>query len=146
MNNCSMYALQLLKIRANVRFNGETAYGRWINCSSPLKIRVTAYSTFPGLDHSGRSMCPHGYPCEELDNPITDIWVIKKDNERGQPWCKIVGHITPNKNLVVATFKDPDVKPNDFYWIAIRQRGAELSPHNNAYMAFIGPVFIDNVS
>ena len=38
-----------------------------------------------------------------------------------------------------------DVQPNDFYYVAIRQKGQELVPGHNEYMAFIGPVFIDNV-
>ena len=145
MDACDMYATQLLKIRANVRFDGQMALGRWINCSSPLKITITAQSTFPGLDRSGKSMRPHAYSANELDYPIQDIWLIKKDRERGRPWCKVIGHATPNNNTVVVNFKDYDVQPNDFYWVAIRQKGQELEPGQNEYMAFIGPVFIDNV-
>jgi hypothetical protein len=145
MNNCSMYGTQLLKIRANVRLDGQLANGRWINCSSPLKIQITACSTFPGLDSSGRNMKPYGYLFNKLDYPIQDIWLIKKDSLRGQPWCKVIGHATPNDNSVVVTFEDPNVQPNDFYWVAIRQKGQELKPGQNEYMAFIGPVFIDNV-
>jgi len=145
MNNCSAYALQLLKIRANARFNGEIAYGKWINCSSPLEIQVTACSTFPGVDHSGKSMCPHGYSPEELSYPITDIWLVKKDSEKGRPWCKVIGHAKPNENTTLVTFFDSNVKPNDFYWIAIKQQGENLSSNNSDYMAFVGPVFINNV-
>jgi hypothetical protein len=145
MNNCNMYGTQLLKIRANVRLDGQLANGRWINCSSPLKIQITACSTFPGLDSSGRNMKPYGYLFNKLDYPIQDIWLIKKDSLKGQPWCKVIGHATPNDNSVVVTFEDPNVQPNDFYWVAIRQKGQELKPGQNEYMAFIGPVFIDNV-
>jgi len=145
MNNCSMYGTQLLKIRANVRFDGQLAYGRWINCSSPLKIQITACSAFPGVDNSGRAMCPYGYSSDELNYPIQDIWLIKKDNEKGRPWCKVIGHATPNEDKVVVTFEDSDVQPNDFYWVAIRQKGQELQPGQNEYMTFIGPVFIDQV-
>lgn len=167
MDVCDMYALQLLKIRANVRFDEQMAIGRWINCTSPLNIRITAQSTFPGEDYSGKSMCPHGYSSDELDYPIQDIWLIKKDTEKGRPWCKVIGHETPNDDTVVATFNDPDVQPNDFYWIAIRQKGdllylkltqiiINLIPslkknwdcylgERDEYMTFIGPVFIDNV-
>jgi hypothetical protein len=146
MNDCDSYALQLLKIRANVRFDGQLSYGRWINCSSPLKIRITAHSTFPGFDSSGRQMCPHGYSPDELDYPITDIWLIKKDNERGRPWCKIINHTTPDEDMAVVFFEDLDVQPNDFYWVAIRQKGQMLeSGHCDEYMAFIGPFFINNI-
>jgi len=160
INSCDVYASQLLKIRVNVRFDGKIAYGRWINCSSPLKIQITAQSTFPGLDRSGKSMCPHGYSKNELDYPIQDIWLIKKDNETGQPWCKIIGHATPNKDTAIVFFNDSDVQPNDFYWIAIRQKGDYLRPRiiknpflpkpddgliRDEYMAFLGPVFIDSV-
>jgi len=168
MNNCDMYATQLLKIRANARFDKQMALGRWINCSSPLNVTITAMSTFPDLDRSSKSMCPHLYSEEMLDNPIQDIWLIKKDKERGRPWCKIIGHKQPNKNLVVVDFEDPDVKPNDFYFVAIRQRGDKLIPEiiscliklkpdlisyflvnieqRGDYMAYIGPIFIDNVT
>jgi hypothetical protein len=90
-------------------------------------------------------MCPHGYSPDELDYPISDIWLIKKDSERGRPWCKVIGHITPNTNTSVVTFNDSDVKTNDFYWIAIMQKGEMLSPDNNEYMIFLGPFFIDQV-
>ena len=145
MNNCDIFGTQLLKIRANVRFNGQMALGKWINCSSPLKINIIAMSTFPGLDSSGRSMCPHNYSIEELDHPIQDVWLLKKDRSRGRPWCKVVNHTTPNNNIVVVNFEDADVQPNDFYYIAIRQKGQELKAGENEYMAFIGPVFIENV-
>ncbi len=145
MNNCSAYALHLLKIRANARFDGQMAYGRWINCTSPLEIQVSACSTFPGVDHSNKSMSPHGYSPGELSYPISDIWLVKKDSEKGRPWCKVIEHATPGENATVVTFTDSDVKPNDFYWIAIRQQGEMLSANNSEYMAFIGPVFINNV-
>jgi len=168
MDTCDMYGTQLLKIRANVRFDGQMALGRWINCSSPLNITITAMSTFPGEDNSGKSMCPHLYSEDELDYPIQDIWLIKKDNDNGKPWCKIINHSSPNTNIAVAMFKDHDVKPNDFYWVAIRQKGDYLLPETIAsllkifpklherllinldnrddFMAYIGPVFIDNVT
>ena len=149
MNNCNIYGTQLLKIRANVRVDGQMALGQWINCTSnatdPLKIRVSAMSTFPGEDTGNKNMCPHGYLSEELDYPIQDIWLIKKDRERGRPWCKVIGHAEPNKNLAIVTFEDADVQPNDFYYIAIRQKGQELRAGENEYMAFIGPIFIENV-
>ena len=154
MNNCSIYGLQLLKIRANVRLDGQLAYGRWINCTSPLKIRVSVLSTFSGDDHSGKSMCPYGYSPDELEYPVSDIWLVKKDISKGRPWCKVIGHAMPNKNLAVVNFEDPDVQPNDFYYVAIRQKGQQLTgkQSNNLegtsgdeYMAFIGPIFIDQV-
>ncbi|HHH79709.1 MAG TPA: DUF3604 domain-containing protein [Thermoplasmatales archaeon] len=148
LNNCSAYASQLLKIRANVRFDDQMALGQWINCSSPLRIRITAHSTFPGEDCSGKTMCPHGYLDTELAYPIQDIWLLKKDRIRGKPWCKVIGHVTPNKNLVVVNFEDPDVQPNDFYYVAIRQKGQLLDPDRgiDEYMAFLGPVFINQVN
>ncbi|MCK4365517.1 MAG: hypothetical protein KAW45_05675, partial [Thermoplasmatales archaeon] len=167
INDCDMYGTQLLKIRANARFDGQMALGRWINCSSPLNITITAMSTFPGLDISGKSMCPHSYSPDELDYPIQDIWLIKKDRDKGKPWCKVINHSTPNDNIGVANFQDFDVQPNDFYWIAIRQKGELLKTNltskiikllpdfikkrlgiedTYSYMAFIGPVFIDNVT
>lgn len=149
MNNCSIYGTQLLKIRANVRVDGQMALGQWINCTSndtnPLKTRISAMSTFPGEDNGDKNMCPHGYFPEELDYPIQDIWLLKKDRDRGRPWCKIVSHWELNENIVVVDFEDPDVQPNDFYWVAIRQKGQELIDGENEYMAFIGPVFINNV-
>jgi hypothetical protein len=145
MNNCSIYGSQLLKIRANVRFDDQMALGQWINCSSLLTINITAMSTFPGLDNGCKNMCPHNYSTEELDYSIQDIWLLKKDRERGRPWCKIIGHVEPNEDMVVVDFEDPDVQPNDFYWVVIRQKGQELKPGQNEYMAFIGPVFINNV-
>ena len=154
MNNCSVYGSQTLKIRTNVRFDEQMASGRWINCTSPLKIQITALSTFPGIDRNGRRMHPHGYPPDELDYPIMDIWLVKKDRSRGQPWCKIIGNAKPNTNLAVVEFEDSDVQPNDFYYVVIRQKGALLEKENSGdkqdaardeYMAFIGPVFIDNV-
>ena len=91
-------------------------------------------------------MCPHGYSSDELDYPIQDIWLIKKDMDRGRPWCKVINHISPNKNLAVVTFTDNDVQPNDFYYVAIRQKGQELTHGENEYMAYIGPMFIQNVN
>ena len=145
MNNCNVYGSQLLKIRANVRFDGQMALGQWINCSSPLCINITAMSTFSGLDIGYKNMSPYNYSSEELDHPIQDIWLIKKDRSEGRPWCKVINHTTPNENIAIATFEDDDVQPNDFYWVAIRQKGQELRPGQNEYMAFIGPVFINKV-
>lgn len=145
MDACDMYGTQLLKIRANVRFDGQMAYGRWINCNSPLDITITAKSTFLGNDSSGKNMKPHGYIDDQLNYPIQDIWLIKKDRDKGRPWCKVINHTTSNSNTAVVTFQDYDVQPNDFYWVAIRQKGQELEPGQNEYMAFIGPVFIENV-
>ena len=146
LNECDSYATQLLKIRANVRLDGKFCYGRWINCSSPLRIRISAHSTFPGNDSSGKRMWPHGYLPDELDYPITDIWLVKKDSDRGRPWCKVINHTKPDDNIVVVTFEDSDVSPNDFYWVAIRQKGQKLKPENgDEFMAYIGPFFINNV-
>ncbi len=138
LNNGSCYASQLLKIRANARFDGQLAYGRRINCTAPLDIRVTARSTFQGNDSSGKTMCPHGFTPEELDRPITDIWVVKKNRERGRPWCRVVEHVTPDSDVCTVTVEDPDVQDNDFYWVAVRQGGTD-----GGYMAYLGPVFID---
>jgi len=153
LNNCTIYGSQILKIRSNVRFDGKMAIGRWINCTSPLTIRITAQSTFPGVDSSGRNMWPHSYSPDELDYPIQDIWIIKKDTEKGQPWCKIIKHVEPDSDLAIVEFEDSDVQPNDFYYIAIRQKGQLLEENQkntitgerDEYMAFLGPVFIDNV-
>jgi hypothetical protein len=102
-------------------------------------------STFSGLDNGCKNMRPYNYSSEELDHPIQDIWLLKKDRDRGRPYCKIIGHVEPNEDMAVVTFQDKDVQPNDFYYVAIRQKGQELQPGQNEYMAFIGPVFIDNV-
>jgi hypothetical protein len=142
MNNCSIYGSQLLKIRANVRFDGQMALGQWINCTTPLKINISAMSTFPGLDSNGRNMCPHGYSPGELNYPISDIWLVKKDRDRGRPWCKVINHTSPNDHITVINFEDYDVQPNDFYYVAIRQKGEELISDQNEYTAFLGPVFI----
>ena len=141
LNECDAYALQLQKLRALAKFDGQIAYGRWINCSKPLKVQITAYSTFPGIDHGNKSMCPHGYSPDKLNYIITDIWLVKKDREKGKPWCKVIGHATPNKNIAVIDFQDNDVMPDDFYWIAIKQMNEE----GEEYMAFLGPIFINNV-
>ena len=151
MNNCSMYGLQTLKIRANVRFNGQMALGRWINSTHNLTIQVSALSTFPSLDSSGREMCPNGYNASDLSYSIQDIWIVKKDTVRGQPYCSVIDHVHPNSSLAVITFTDPSVHPNDFYYVVIRQRGEHLpmgDPQigNDEYLAFLGPVFIDNVT
>jgi hypothetical protein len=161
MNDCDIYASQLLKIRANVRFDGQMSLGRWINCTSPLEIQITAQSTFPGEDSSGRSMKPFDYSKDELDHPIQNIWLIKNDREQGMPWCKVINHTSPNSDTAVVFFEDDDVQPNDFYWIAIRQKGefliAKYLPEfmlkklgyfdqtRDEYMAYLGPVFIENV-
>jgi hypothetical protein len=146
MYDCECYASQLLKIRANVRLDGKFCSGRWINCSSPLQIRISAHSTFPGLDSSGRRMWPHGYSPDELDYPITDIWIIKKDRENGRPWCKVINHTKPDSNMAVVLFEDYDVQSNDFYWIAIKQKGQALKQvEGDSYMSFIGPFFINEV-
>ena len=145
MDACDTYGTQLLKIRANVRFDEQMALGRWIDCSSPLKINISVMSTFQGNDGSGKSMCPYVYPDNALDNPISDVWIIKKDKDRGRPWCKIIKHWQLDDDIVTLSFEDSDVQPNDFYYIAIRQKGAELRSGENNYTAFLGPVFINNV-
>jgi hypothetical protein len=147
MYDCNSYASQLLKIRANVRLDGQFCTGRWINCSSPLEIRISAHSTFPGLDSGGKRMWPYGYSPDELDYPITDIWLVKKDPERGRPWCKVLSHTKPYSSTAVVSFEDPGVQPNDFYWVAINQKGQALKPEQgDEYMSFIGPFFINNVN
>jgi|GEM_PF-4954848 len=160
MNSCDLYASQLLKIRAAVRFDGEMVYGRWITCRLPLNITITAHSTYPGFDRSGKRMCPPLYSPFELDYPIQDIWILKNDREKGKPWCKIINHTSPNTDTAVVCFQDYDVHPNDFYWVALRQKGEYLRPRiiknplipnpdggaiRDEYMAYIGPVFISNV-
>lgn len=146
MYDCDGYASQLLKIRANVRLDENFCSGRWINCSSPLQIRISAHSTFPGLDSSGKRMWPHGYSPDELNYPITDIWLVKKDSERGRPWCKVINHTKPDSNMAVVLFEDTDVQPNDFYWVAIRQNGQALKPDDgDSYLSYIGPFFINKV-
>ena len=62
-------------------------------------------------------MNPHEYLTNELDYPINDIWIIKKDNDRGQPYCKVIYHVKPGENLSVVEFEDPEVQPSDFYYI-----------------------------
>ena len=74
---------------------------------------------------------PQNCSIEELDHPIQDIWIIKKDREKERPWCKVIKHVTPNTNTAVVNFQDFDVQPNDFYWVAIRQKGEELKPGEN---------------
>jgi hypothetical protein len=146
LNYCNSYATQLLKIRANVRLEGRFCTGRWINCSTPLNIRVTAHSTFPGNDSSGKRMWPHGYSPYELDYPITDIWIVKKDSDRGRPWCKVINHTKPNSNMAIVEFMDFNVKPNDFYWVAIKQKGEKLLPEKgDEFISYIGPFFIEDV-
>ena len=146
LNDCDSYSSQLLKIRANVRLDGQLSNGRWINCSSPLEIRVSVHSTFSGNDSSGKRMWPHGYSPDELDYPITDIWLVKKDSDRGQPWCKVINHTKPNSNMVVEIFEDSNVQPNDFYWVAIKQKGQKLMPEDgDEFISYIGPFFIDDV-
>ena len=145
MNNCTTYATQLLKIRAYASFDDQPAFGSWINCTQPLTVNISAISTFHGQDNSGKNMSPHGYSPDELDHPITDIWLVKKDCCKERPWCTVIGHEKPNTNFTVVTFNDPFVKPNDFYYVVIRQRDEMLSPGNNEYLAFLGPAFIDNV-
>ncbi|HDN95530.1 MAG TPA: DUF3604 domain-containing protein [Thermoplasmatales archaeon] len=139
LNECNAYALQLHKLRALAKFDGKIAYGRWINCSKPLKIEITALATFDGIDSSNKSMRPHGY-LESLNFKITDIWIVKKDKQKGRPWCKVIAHFTPNDEVAVASYEDNDVVPNDFYWVAIKQ-----SNGIDEYMAFLGPVFIYDV-
>lgn len=143
LNNCSCYASQLLKTRANVRFDGQIAYGKWINCSNPLNIRITAQSTFPGSDSSGKSMCPYGYDMDNLSQRITDVWIVKKDRDRGRPWCKVLNHFSLNTSLCDISFQDADVQENDFYWIAVRQK---TDASHNGFITFLGPVFINKVT
>jgi hypothetical protein len=145
LNNCSSYALQLLKNRVNVRVNGLMAYGRWINCSSPLEIQITACATSPGFDRSGKSMCPHGLDSESLEYVISDIWLVKKDRDRGRPWCKVIKHVSPKTPIAIETFVDTDIQSNDFYWIAIKQQSELGSSKNNEFMTFLGPIFIQNI-
>ena len=109
LDTCDIFGSQLLKIRANVRFDDQMALGRWINCTSPLVINISVMSTFQGIDGSGKSMCPYLYDENELDYPISDIWIIKKDVEKGRPWCKIVNHVRPNEDIIALSFSDPDV-------------------------------------
>ncbi|MEF8848214.1 MAG: DUF3604 domain-containing protein [Candidatus Thermoplasmatota archaeon] len=144
LNNCTCYASQLLKIRANARFDGEITYGKWINCSSPLNINITAHATFQGNDNSGKTMCPHGYKKEKLNCSISDIWIVKKDKNKGQPWCKVIKHFQPEKKVCKINFKDKNVGPNDFYWIAIKQKNDVSSSHKE-HMAYLGPVYINKV-
>ncbi len=149
--NGDMYASQLLKIRANVKFEGNISYGKWINCTGPLDIQISAQSTFSGEDSSGMKMCPHGYSSDELDYPIKDIWVIKKDTVKGRPWCKVISHLEPDEETTVINLQDPDVQPNDFYYVLIGQEGDSLIrlddsiEEGNKYTAFIGPIFINSV-
>ena len=85
MNNGSVYAIHTLKIRANVRFDGQMALGQWISCTDPLNIRISAMSPFQGSDCSGKTMCPYNYSIDELNKTIQDIWLLKKDSDRGKP-------------------------------------------------------------
>ncbi|HEC82486.1 MAG TPA: DUF3604 domain-containing protein [Thermoplasmatales archaeon] len=139
LNECDAYALQLHKIRAMAKFDGKIAYGKWINCSKPLKIEITALATFPENDSSNKSMRPHGYD-NDLNFKITNIWIVKKDREKGRPWCKVIAHFTPNDKIAVVSYEDCDVMSCDFYWVAIKQ-----SNGIDDFMAFLGPIFIYNI-
>lgn len=145
------YGTQQLKIRAQATFNGQHGFGQWINCTKPLNITVSAMSTFPGTDAAGKDMTPHAYSPDELDYPIEDVWIIKKDTEKGQPWCEIIAHEQPQSDVAVAFFEDENVEPNDFYYIVIKQKGQYLlddsdsADKTNDYLAFLGPIFIRNV-
>ena len=146
------YGSQLLKIRAQASFDDQVCLGQWINCTSPLNITVSAMSTFNGTDASGKTMKPHAYSEDELDYPIEDIWIVKKDTNKGQPWCKIIAHHQPQSHVGVMTYQDNSVQPNDFYYIAIRQKGDFLADNSEGctktddYLAFLGPIFIREVT
>jgi hypothetical protein len=106
-------------------------------------------------------MKPFDYSKDELDYPIQDIWLIKKDREKGMPWCKVINHSSPNSDTAVVFFEDDNVRANDFYWVAVRQKGefliAKYLPKfmlrklgyfdqtRDEYMAYLGPVFIENI-
>ena len=146
VDNCHMNGSQLLKISANVRFDDQMALGRWIDCDMPLTINISAMSTFQGDDHSGKTMCSHLYPTDELEYPICSIWIIKKDKYRGMPWCKIIEHVQPQNHTAVFSFEYWDVRLHDFYYIVINQKEYELTDGQVTCSAFLGPVFIDNVT
>ena len=151
MNQCNSYGTQLLKIRANARFDDQLAYGQWIDCTSPLQINVTALATFNGTDSTGKRMYPHAYSPDELDYPIEEVWIIKKDTDKGKPWCKIIAHEQPNSDLAIIEVEDHTVQANDFYYIVIKQKGQYLEngldsdQNRDEYLAFLGPVFIRSV-
>lgn len=151
MESGEMYGSQLLKIRANTRFDGQFAIRRWINCSSPLEINITDQSTFPDLDRCGKNIRPHAYFKQTLNYPISDIWIIKKDTEKDRPWCKIINHTTPNTNTAVVNYAGEEVEVNDFYYIIIKQKGQVLEKNifkdfiSDSYLTFIDLVFINNV-
>lgn len=146
------YGLQLLKIRAHASFDGQNRLGQWITCSSPLNITISAMSTFNGTDSSGKSMRPHAYSADELAYPIEDIWIVKKDTSKGQPWCKVIAHKKPQSHVAVMTYQDNSVKPDDFYYVVIRQKGDYLKDNADSYgktdeyLAFLGPIFIREVT
>jgi hypothetical protein len=145
MNNGSTYASQLFKIRANICVNDKHEISQWINSTNPLKIRVSALAINTAIDNTGKSNYPYGYESTNKNWTISDIWVIKKDTNRGQPWCKVIGHTTPNSILAVETFYDDSVQSNDFYWVAIRQLEDTNSNEKEEYMTYLGPIFINQV-
>ena len=77
--------------------------------------------------------------------------MIKKDSSRGQPWCEVVAHEQPQSHLAILNYNDEEVQPNDFYFVVIRQKGQYLLDENssgktNDYLAFLGPIFINEVT
>lgn len=91
-------------------------------------------------------MCPHGFVEYNLNESIKNVWIVKRDDICGRPWCRVVKHFSLNDTLCDVTFQDFDVNENDFYWIAIRQGGIDGSVKNTSFRIFLGPVFINQVS
>jgi hypothetical protein len=49
--------------------------------------------------------------------------------------------------MAVVFLEDTNVQPNDFYYVAIKQKGQKLMPENgDEFIAYIGPFFIDDVT
>lgn len=138
------YGVESLKIRVNVRAEGKIAIGRWINVTDgKLDMLITANATFNGNDSSGKTMLPYG-DGDDIRGNITNIWVVKKDKEKGFPYCRVVAHASPMKPLCALKFEDSDVKANDFYYVVVEEKWNYIGT-SDRYRAYIGGFFIYNV-
>lgn len=135
-----MYGTQLLKIRALVKTEGQVAYGRWINVNDKLDFEINYYGAKDGMDNN-REMVP--YDWTESPGKITDVWIVQKDNSRGQPYCKVVKHFEPNNDYGSLSFSTGDYQKGDFFYVVIQQSGMDKKG-SDTYRAYIGPIFIAN--
>lgn len=155
LNTTNVYALTPLKIRVLAMANGKR-FGQWNSLTTPVTISISINASSAETD--GQAY-PYGAEEKNADFPhnVTDIWIIKNtDNDRtNRIKAEVIHHkefTGKNSNIYYEYVYDGELKPGDYFWIAVDQEEDSIMSINtsqvsttqlkNKHRAWISPFFV----